>query len=122
MVRIHPSILSADFVNLERDLEKIATADGVHVDIMDAHFVPNLTFGLPMVQRAEARRLVGLAMRKPDILHTTKATAQCSVRRASRLRAALRRAQARRRYSIAASTVATWAALHSAALAEGLSG
>ncbi|MGM1030543.1 MAG: ribulose-phosphate 3-epimerase [Actinomycetota bacterium] len=51
MVRIHPSILSADFVNLERDLEKIATADGVHVDIMDAHFVPNLTFGLPMVQR-----------------------------------------------------------------------
>ena len=72
--------------------------------------------------RAEARRRVGLAMRKPDILHTTKATAQCSVRRASRLRAALRRAQARRRYSIAASTVATWAALHSAALAEGLSG
>jgi ribulose-phosphate 3-epimerase len=51
MVRIHPSILSADFVNLERDLERIATADGVHVDVMDAHFVPNLTFGLPMVAR-----------------------------------------------------------------------
>lgn len=51
MVRIHPSILSADFVNLERDLERIATADGVHLDVMDAHFVPNLTFGLPMVQR-----------------------------------------------------------------------
>lgn len=51
MVRIHPSILSADFVNLERDLARIATADGVHLDVMDAHFVPNLTFGLPMVQR-----------------------------------------------------------------------
>jgi ribulose-phosphate 3-epimerase len=51
MVRIHPSILSADFVNLERDLERIRDADGVHVDVMDAHFVPNLTFGLPMVQR-----------------------------------------------------------------------
>lgn len=51
MVRIHPSILSADFVNLERDLDRIRDADGVHVDVMDAHFVPNLTFGLPMVQR-----------------------------------------------------------------------
>jgi ribulose-phosphate 3-epimerase len=70
MVRIHPSILSADFVNLERDLEKIATADGVHVDIMDAHFVPNLTFGLPMVQRiAEVTRLpldVHLMIDDPD--------------------------------------------------------
>ena len=70
MVRIHPSILSADFVNLERDLEKIATADGVHVDIMDAHFVPNLTFGLPMVQRiAEVTALpldVHLMIDDPD--------------------------------------------------------
>ncbi|MFA4841862.1 MAG: ribulose-phosphate 3-epimerase [Agrococcus sp.] len=70
MVRIHPSILSADFVNLERDLEKIATADGMHVDIMDAHFVPNLTFGLPMVQRiAEVTRLpldVHLMIDDPD--------------------------------------------------------
>lgn len=70
MVRIHPSILSADFVNLERDLGKIATADGVHVDIMDAHFVPNLTFGLPMVQRiAEVTQLpldVHLMIDDPD--------------------------------------------------------
>jgi ribulose-phosphate 3-epimerase len=70
MVRIHPSILSADFVNLERDLGRIASADGVHVDVMDAHFVPNLTFGLPMVQRiAEVTSLpidVHLMIDDPD--------------------------------------------------------
>ncbi|MFP5251219.1 MAG: ribulose-phosphate 3-epimerase [Actinomycetes bacterium] len=70
MVRIHPSILSADFVNLERDLERIASADGVHLDVMDAHFVPNLTFGLPMVQRiAEVTSLpidVHLMIDDPD--------------------------------------------------------
>ncbi|WP_353810022.1 ribulose-phosphate 3-epimerase [Agromyces sp. SYSU T00194] len=49
--RINPSILAADFANLERELGRIATADLVHVDIMDNHFVPNLTFGLPMVER-----------------------------------------------------------------------
>jgi len=51
MHRINPSILSADFVNMQRDLESIATADFVHVDVMDNHFVPNLTFGPQMVQR-----------------------------------------------------------------------
>lgn len=49
--RIHPSILSADFVNLEAELARIGTADAVHVDVMDNHFVPNLTIGLPVVQR-----------------------------------------------------------------------
>lgn len=48
---ISPSILSADFVNLERDLQKIARADYAHVDVMDNHFVPNLTLGLPVVRR-----------------------------------------------------------------------
>jgi ribulose-phosphate 3-epimerase len=50
-VRINPSILSADFANLQSELARIDTADLVHVDIMDNHFVPNLTFGLPMVAR-----------------------------------------------------------------------
>jgi ribulose-phosphate 3-epimerase len=48
---IHPSILSADFANFERDFKTIETADAIHVDVMDGHFVPNLTFGLPMVKR-----------------------------------------------------------------------
>ncbi|MCB1273242.1 MAG: ribulose-phosphate 3-epimerase, partial [Leucobacter sp.] len=39
--RINPSILSADFVNLQHELDRIATADLVHVDVMDNHFVPN---------------------------------------------------------------------------------
>jgi ribulose-phosphate 3-epimerase len=52
--RIQPSILSADFVNMQRDVEAIAGADAVHVDVMDNHFVPNLTFGLEMVKRVQA--------------------------------------------------------------------
>jgi len=50
-VRINPSILSADFVNLERDLGVISSADFAHIDVMDNHFVPNLTFGPQMVGR-----------------------------------------------------------------------
>ena len=52
--RINPSILSADFVNMQRDLERISGADFVHVDVMDNHFVPNLTFGPQMVERIQA--------------------------------------------------------------------
>ena len=52
-VRISPSILSADFANFDSELQRIAAADLIHVDVMDNHFVPNLTFGLPMVQRLQ---------------------------------------------------------------------
>ncbi|MDT0166173.1 ribulose-phosphate 3-epimerase [Actinotalea sp. AC32] len=50
-VVISPSILSADFTNLERELGRISSADFAHVDVMDNHFVPNLTLGLPVVER-----------------------------------------------------------------------
>ncbi|MDO8107764.1 ribulose-phosphate 3-epimerase [Isoptericola sp. b441] len=50
-VQINPSILSADFANLAAELERIRDADWAHVDVMDQHFVPNLTLGLPIVQR-----------------------------------------------------------------------
>lgn len=52
-VRINPSILSADFVNFERDFNTISNCDLIHIDVMDNHFVPNLTFGLPMVARMQ---------------------------------------------------------------------
>lgn len=48
---INPSILSADFAHLASELEAIKTADAAHIDVMDNHFVPNLTWGLPVVQR-----------------------------------------------------------------------
>ncbi len=53
-VRINPSILSADFANLEREIGRIGTADLVHVDVMDNHFVPNLTFGQQMVEALQS--------------------------------------------------------------------
>lgn len=60
--RINPSILSADFVNLQSELEAISTADYVHVDVMDNHFVPNLTMGPPIVERIQAVSPVPLDM------------------------------------------------------------
>ena len=49
-VRITPSILNADFANLQSEIERIPSSDAIHVDVMDNHFVPNLTIGLPVVE------------------------------------------------------------------------
>ena len=55
-IDINPSILSSDFSDLRGELEKISTADMAHIDVMDNHFVPNLTFGPPVVERIQANR------------------------------------------------------------------
>ena len=72
MIQISPSILSADFANLERDLLMLEEcgADMAHVDVMDGHFVPNITIGAPVVKALrKATKLpldVHLMISEPD--------------------------------------------------------
>lgn len=50
--RISPSLLAADFCNLKAELDGVKNADLLHLDIMDGHFVPNISFGMPIIEAA----------------------------------------------------------------------
>ena len=70
MIKIAPSILSADFTRLGASLDSVSTADLIHFDVMDGNFVPNISFGLPVLKAVrkytDAFLDVHLMIEKPD--------------------------------------------------------
>ena len=50
MIRVSPSLLAADFSRLDRELDRVSSADAIHLDVMDGVFVPNISFGPPVLQ------------------------------------------------------------------------
>lgn len=69
-IRITPSVLNADLAHLAEEVARIPSADAIHVDVMDNHFVPNMTFGLPVVEslRASTQAMldIHLMIEQPD--------------------------------------------------------
>ncbi len=67
-MRITPSILNADFAHLGDEIDRVPSADGIHVDVMDYHFVPNHSIGLPVVQsiRASTEKMLDIHLMIAD--------------------------------------------------------